>query len=413
MNEKIIRNLAEERGTPLFIYDANSIDRKCSLLKSLKALGVEILYSIKANPNAEVCQFIRNQELLAEIASRGELAIARESGFDLSSCMVAGPAKKIKDIVAMIEGGIGFINCESVNEAKRINDIARAGGRRIKINIRINPRDIGAGSRIKMGGRSSPFGIDEEEMDEALEQLDQLDMIELSGIHVYSGTQFLDPLVIRRNFEYVFQLSQHFRVILGRAPSVINFGGGFGIPFSGEEQPIDEALLMEELYSFFSKIRADESFWETRFFIESGRFITGDCGYFVCSIVDIKVSRGKKFVIVDGGINNYMSLSPHFRFDGKNPGVYLVRHSMARSLVAGGDAGNEGGDAEGYDPESVEVVDIAGPLCTSLDCLARKVSLSSPQIGDLVVFPNAGAYSLSMSPTGFLSHDLPGEVLIW
>lgn len=396
LSRSIIHSLADQHGTPLYLFESGKVIGKCAALRKLSKQGVEILYSIKANPHPDICRLIHEQGLSAELASVGELRSAVNAGFDLVNCMVAGPGKKPADLEVYIDAGVGFINCESLVEAERIASMGIKRGRDVKVNLRINPRHIGSGARLKMGGRPSQFGIDEEEMDSALRKIDGLDGISLTGIHVYCGTQFTDVGKIIAGFEYISELAVRYTELLGRPPEVINFGGGFGISNAGEDGAMDVDALLAAMEVFFSNCRSMKMFSQTRFFIESGRFVVGDAGYFIGTVVDIKVSRGKKFVVLDGGINHYLTASPQFRFDGANPPVHLIRRR----------AEDPGPD------EEREYVDIVGPLCTPMDCLARKISIPSPSVDDLLVFPNAGAYSMTMSPTGFLSHPLPAQIII-
>lgn len=396
LSETVICGTIGRTGTPAYIYDSKKIIARCKLLREIPAAGVNVLYSIKANPHPGICRLVASAGLHFELASTGELAIAQQCNVAAGRCMVAGPAKRVNDLAQFITAGVGYINCESLAEAARIDHIAGQLRQRVKVNLRINPGEPVNGSKIKMGGRPSPFGIDEEDMEGAIRSLQQYPWIHFSGIHVYSGTQVLDLASLIRNFEYVRRLALSAAAITGSAPEVINFGGGFGIPFSESDMPLDEQQLVTSLASFFSAIRNDLGSADTEFYIETGRFLVGEAGYYVCTIVDIKVSRGKKFIILDGGINHFMALSPHFRFDARNPRIQLIRTGGMRHEDAG----------------PTDLYDIAGPLCTSLDCLARRVALPQPAVGDRVVFPNAGAYALTMSPTGFLSHELPAEVLI-
>lgn len=396
VDSRTLQSLINSYTTPLYIYHAGTILEKCNLFKQLTHCGVQILYSIKANPCIEVCQLISNQRLSAEIASRGELEIALRCGFDLSTCMTAGPGKTQQDLEKYIDAGIGYINCESLKEANLINRIGIEKQKKVKVNLRVNPKGIGAGSKIKMGGRPSPFGIDEEEMEQVLRSMDGLAMVDLCGIHVYSGTQFLDKERILENFNYILDLGVRFSYILQRPPSMINFGGGFGVPFCENDPVMNEQELVADLSVFFEKARQIPSFYDTKFVIELGRYLVSESGYFVCSVVDIKMSRGIKFIVIDGGINNHMSLSPNFRFGGKNPAIIVLSRNDCIDC-------NEGGE---------EVVDIVGPLCTSLDCLARRAQIPATRINDIIVFPNSGAYALSMSPSHFLSHDIPKEILV-
>lgn len=388
-----IHSLVNANRTPLFIYDRQVIKRKCSLFNQLEQFGVNTLYSLKANPNIHICNFIKELGLQAEIASVGELKILENCGFDISRCGVAGPAKTDRDLRLYITVGVGYVNCESLTEAYRIAAIGAELNIVPKINLRINPGENLFGARIKMGGKATPFGVDEEMLRQVVREIENIKHIQLVGIHVYCGTQLLDIATIVANFEYTSKLAEQVMTLTNRTLDVIDFGGGFGIPLSAADEPLDEKELFNKLSLFFSTLRNKSLFSNTIFLIESGRFIVGDAGYFVCKVVDVKVSREKKFVILDGGINHYMSLSPFFRFEAHNPRIRLIKKHYAAGMP-------------------VETVELAGPLCTSLDCLARKVVLPAIDIDDLVVFPNAGAYALTMSPVNFLGHDYPLEILV-
>ena len=141
-----------------------------------------------------------------------------------------------------------------------------------------------------------------------------------------------------------------------------------------------------------TEVRGDSRFLGTRFVIEPGRFLVGESGIYVARIIDIKESRGKKFLILDGGMNHHLAASG-------NLGQTIKRNypvALLEKLNSG--------------PE--EEVDVVGPLCTPLDTLGRNLKLPEASIGDLVGVFQSGAYARSASPLGFLSHDTPSEVWI-
>ncbi|MDR3636197.1 MAG: hypothetical protein P4L84_20515 [Isosphaeraceae bacterium] len=386
-----IQQYAERFGTPLYIYDGAAIETACTQLRDLLGEGVETVYSIKANPNLDVCRLILGQGLGAEVASAGELAIALRAGALASRVIAAGPAKSKDDLRGYVGRGVWLINVESWNELERLSHAAREAGRRVVVALRINPLHADSGARIRMSGKASPFGIDEEALWDRLGDYDDLGGVEIGAISVYFGTAILDAARIIENSRKVADLARRLAHRLGRPLQAVNFGGGFGVPFSDAEEPLDIEQAARGIARICAELRADNFFRTTRFIVESGRYLVATAGRFVCRVQDVKVSRGRHFVIVDGGIHHNLAASPLLRFDRKSPRIRLI----------------------GRGHESSEfTTDIVGPLCTTLDCLARDVRVRRPEIGDLVVFENAGAYGLSMSPLLFLSHDVPGEVLV-
>ena len=172
----------------------------------------------------------------------------------------------------------------------------------------------------------------------------------------------------------------------------IDFGGGFGIPYFSGDTSLDLGQFRRELQSLIDELNGHAGFSETEFMVEPGRFLVGECGIYLTRINDIKISRGKKFLITDGGMNHHLAASG-------NLGQTIKRNYPIA-------IGNR------ISSPNVETVDVVGPLCTPLDVLARNVLLPNAAVGDLVVVFQSGAYARSASPLGFLSHPTPPEILI-
>jgi diaminopimelate decarboxylase len=172
----------------------------------------------------------------------------------------------------------------------------------------------------------------------------------------------------------------------------VDFGGGLGIPYFAHEQELDMEKLKADLLLLMSEVRAIERLAGTRFVIEPGRYLVGDAGVYVTRINDIKISRGKKFLIVDGGMHHHLAASG-------NLGQVIKRNFPVALLNKLGEKPKDN-------------VDIVGPLCTPLDVLAREVTLPEAEVGDLIGVFQSGAYARTASPLGFLSHPTPAEVLV-
>jgi diaminopimelate decarboxylase len=170
----------------------------------------------------------------------------------------------------------------------------------------------------------------------------------------------------------------------------VNLGGGFGIPYFLGDKPLDLAPIGENLASLAEN--AKSALPDARLVIELGRYLVGEAGLYVCRVVDRKISRGQVFLVTDGGLNHHLAASGNFG--------QVIRKNYPVAI------GSRMGAAD------VEQASVVGPLCTPLDLLADRMTLPVADAGDLVVVFQSGAYGLTASPTRFLSHAEPGEILI-
>ncbi len=384
--------LAEIYGTPIFIYDGSVLDRKFDALRSALPARFSIYYSIKANPSPAVVRHFLSRGSGIEIASVGEFRKALEAGCPPERILFAGPGKSEAELELVLSRGIGEIHMESLTEARRIAAICRRLGRRAQVAIRINPVGEAEGGAMRMGGRPAPFGMDEEILDQVLDAVLAEPELDLCGIHLFTGTQILDAAVLENQYRPGLELARRVVKRVGRPLRTLDFGGGLGIPYFAHEQELNLESLQKRLATLFQEIDGDPAFEGTQFLVEPGRFLAGEAGVYLTRISDIKVSRGKKFLIVDGGMNHHLAASG-------NLGQTIKRNypiAILNKMPAPAD----------------ETVDIVGPLCTPLDTLARAITLPRAEIGDLVGIFQSGAYGRSASPVGFLSHPEPSEIFI-
>jgi diaminopimelate decarboxylase len=387
-----VLQLAEIYGTPIFIYDQGVLDRKFDSLRSALPERFSIYYSIKANPCSAVVRHFLSRGCGIEIASAGEFRKALEAECPADRILFAGPGKSEAELELVLSRGIGEIHMESLTEARRIAAICRRLGLRARVAIRINPAGEAEGGAMRMGGRPAPFGIDEEILDQVLNTVLAEPELDLCGIHLFTGTQILDAAVLENQYRHGLELARRVVKRLGRPLRTLDFGGGLGIPYFAHEQELSLESLQKRLTALSQEIDGDPSFEKTQFVLEPGRFLAGEAGVYLTRISDIKISRGKKFLIVNGGMNHHLAASG-------NLGQTIKRNypiAIANKLTAPAD----------------ETVDIVGPLCTPLDTLARAIVLPHAEIGDLVGIFQSGAYGRSASPVGFLSHPEPAEVFL-
>jgi diaminopimelate decarboxylase len=379
--------IVAQYGTPLFIYDGHVLDRKWELLRHTFPSEFAISYSVKANPNPSILQHLLAKGCGLEIASGGEFHLALSAGCPPQKMLFAGPGKTEAELQYVLAHDIGEIHVESLLEAERVCAISRCLDVQTRVAIRVNASTDVQGGAMRMGGKPAPFGIDEESLDVVLERLLSDSSINFLGIHLFTGTQILDHTILIRQYHKGLEIARRVASRLQRPLHMVDFGGGLGIPYFVHEQELDMEQLRKELVRLMAETQDKTLFDGTQFMVEPGRYLVGEAGIYVTRINDIKVSRGKKFLIVDGGMHHHLAASG-------NLGQVIKRNFPVLLLNK-------------LEEKSDETVDIVGPLCTPLDVLAREVQLPSADVGDLVGVMHSGAYARAASPLGFLSHPTP------
>lgn len=387
-----IGDLAEKFGTPLFIYDASAIDRQIANLRTAYPAPFEVYYSVKANPCPAVVRHFVERGLGLEIASGGEFHQAIEAGCPADRVLFAGPGKSERELAYVLERGIGEIHLESILEGRRVAAIGKRLGIRPRVAVRVNPGAEAQGGAMRMGGKPAPFGVDEETLDEVLDHLLAEATLDLQGIHLYAGTQILDDRILVTQYRRGIDIARRVADRTRRPLQTIDFGGGLGIPYFPSESPLPLGPLAESLAAMVNEVRSDARLAGTRFLIEPGRYLIGEAGIYVTRVSDRKVSRGKTFLVVDGGMNHHLAASG-------NLGQVIKRNfpaAIVNRLLS----------------EATLKADVVGPLCTPLDVMARDLPLPPAEVGDLFGIFQSGAYGRSASPLGFLSQPAPAEVLV-
>jgi len=386
-----ITTIVGKHGTPMYVYDG---DMLCSRYDALKSAfpSFEIFYSMKANPSFALVGLLRQIGAGSEIASGGELFLAKELGHDALDIVFAGPGKTDRELEDAIISGIFAINVESLRELERVGRIAKLIGIPARVALRVNTTvglsKSGGGSagplHERMAGGPSKFGIDEEKLDALTDHWDKR-AVEIVGIHVYTASQILDADEIVENARRTAAVATHVEKIIGESLMAIDFGAGFGVPHYEEETPLDLPALgarVEEVFKPFSERK------NMRLLLELGRYLVSECGVFVTRVIELKESRGERFVITDGGINQFV-----------RPVLMKVKHE-ARVISR-------------LCSPTPTVAKLSGPLCTPIDITSEQIQVPEDiALDDLIGIFNAGAYGFSMSPQLFLSHPSPVEVLV-
>ncbi|QIJ75945.1 type III PLP-dependent enzyme [Methylobacterium sp. NI91] len=386
-----LTDLAEEFGTPLFVYDAGVMRRTYRALRAALAGFAELDYSVKANPNPAVIRVFHEEGAGAEIASGAEFAAALAAGVPPEKILFAGPGKGAADLDRVVAGGIGEIHLENREEIGRVAAAAERHGVTVRVALRINPGAAAQGGAMRMGGKPSPFGFDEEEMEAAIDAVKAQGPLRLVGLHLFAGTQGLKAETLLGQWAYGIGLAARIAGRTGRPLETIDLGGGLGIPYFSGDAALDLATLRAGMPDLIATLRADPSLAGARVVLEPGRYLAGPAGLYVARVLAVKESRGSRFVITDGGMHHHLAASGNLG--------QIVKRDFPLAAVT------ETGGARA-------ATAVVGPLCTPLDMLARAAPLPPLAEGDLVAVLQSGAYGLTASPTGFLSHPMPAELLV-
>jgi diaminopimelate decarboxylase len=382
--------LAERVGeTPFFAYDRGLLTGRVAELRAALPPGIELSYAIKANPMPAVVHHLSGLVDAFDVASARELRTALNTTMPPRQVSFAGPGKTAAELRQAVAAGV-TVELESAAEAARLAEIGQRLGIRPRVAVRVNPDFEIKGSGMRMGGGPQQFGVDAEQVPALMKELAGAE-VEILGFHVFAGSQNLRADILaeaqRKTVDLVLQLAE----VMPSPLRYLNLGGGFGIPYFEKDVPLDLAAVGANLAELLeTKIRVH---WpEARPLIELGRYIVGECGVYVTRIVDRKQSRGRTFLVVDGGLHHQLAASGNFG--------QVIRRNYPVMI------GNR------VDEESTEVASVVGKLCTPLDLLGDRVTLPPADVGDLVVVFHAGAYGYTASPTAFLSHPEPPEVLV-
>ena len=382
--------LAARAGrTPFYVYDRQLVSARVAALREALPPAIRLHYAVKANPMPALLAHLAPLVDGFDVASTGEMAKALDAGMAAASISFAGPGKRHEELAQALAAGV-VLNIESARELEAVTRIAAQTGYTARLAIRVNPGFDLKTSGMKMGGGPQPFGIDAEEVPALLRGMSG-GACEFTGFLIYAGSQNLRAEAIsaalRQSFELVLQLAKS-------APAPVrsvNLGGGFGIPYFPGEAPLDLAPVTAALADIAAQAAAQLPGAEL--VIELGRYLVGEAGLYVTRIVDKKKSRGRQYLVTDGGLNHHLAASGNFG--------QVIRKNYPVCI------GNRMGQPVASLPATV-----VGPLCTPLDVLADAVLLPQAEVGDLIVVFQSGAYGASASPLHFLGHPPAVEMLV-
>ncbi|HRO27129.1 MAG TPA: pyridoxal-dependent decarboxylase, exosortase A system-associated [Luteimonas sp.] len=378
----------EVGGTPCYLYDRGRLAARASALRAAFPERVLLHYAIKANPMPALVGFMASQVDGFDVASAGELRVALDAGMDRTHISFAGPGKQEAELRQAQAAGI-LVNLESFREVDLLARASERSGTPARVAVRVNlPFELKA-SGMKMSGGAKQFGVDAEQVPALLRRIADAGLA-FEGFHCFAGSQNLRAEAIveaqQRSYELVHGWLDAFPAPL----RTFNLGGGFGIPYSDRDQALDTGPVFASLHELAARTEGDFG-PQARLVIELGRYLVGEAGIYVCRVLDRKISRGKVFLVADGGMHQHLAASGNFG--------QVMRRNYPIAVNGGGGQS--------------EKASVVGPLCTPLDLLGDDVELDrSAEPGDLVVVFQSGAYGRTASPRQFLGHPDVVEALV-
>lgn len=389
MPNALFRQIVQENQSPCYVYEKDKVRASFRSLREAVPGNFKILYSLKANPHPVIIGMLKELGACFDVASYSELKTVLDADVDRKEISFVGPGKTEEEIRYAIREKVGTIVLESLDQLAMVNKCASEAGVVQDVTVRINPKEyVDLHGRTRLS-RSIQFGVDEEDIGFFFETLKDMKSVKFRGIHTHVQSQILDASNIVKNFEVTLKIFNGIKETYAPDMTVINFGGGFGIPYTEKDNLLDMKALAEGLKQF-TALEAP-----LRPYVETGRFVVGTAGYFLTKVLYRKDSRGKKILIMDGGMNNNFSVVGANQFDRKN---YLVT-----PMMADGTAGED---------RPKHKYTIVGPSCYFMDVLATDLELPEMRPGDTICFHNSGSYGRSFSPTLFLGQKVAAEVFI-
>ena len=378
-----LKEIARQVGTPTYVYSLATLRRHYRVFD--QALGSQphlICFSVKANSNLAVLKVFAREGSGFDIVSGGELFRALKAGAEAKKIVFSGVGKSRREMEEALTAGILMFNVESEPELAVLNEVAGKMGKKAPIALRVNPDvDPQTHPYISTGMKKSKFGIEIKRAMENYRKALSFPHLEIVGIDCHIGSQltsvapFVDALSRLR--EYLDRVLTGALKSRGGSVRYLDLGGGLGIRYKDEEPPHPEEYARAILQAM--------SGLDITLVLEPGRVIVGNAGILVTEVLYLKDTEEKKFVIVDGAMNDLIRPALYGSYQSIRP----VREQPGEKIVA----------------------DVVGPICESGDFFAKDREITRPQPGDLLAVMSAGAYGFTMS-SNYNSRPRAAEVLV-
>ncbi|GKV65640.1 MULTISPECIES: diaminopimelate decarboxylase [unclassified Sporosarcina] len=374
-----VSELASQYGTPVMVYDTELFKERANAFKKTfetKGIKAQVAYASKAFSSIAIYQLAEQQGLSLDVVSGGELYTAVAAGFPRERIHFHGNNKSREEIIYAFEEQIGCIVVDNFLEIALIQDIAAERKQQMNVLIRVTPGvEAHTHDYITTGQEDSKFGFDLKngQTDRAFDALHDHQYINFLGMHCHIGSQIFETDAFRFAAEVLMEKMVKWRETYQFICPVLNLGGGFGIRYTEEDQPLEPAVYVEEMADVVKAMSEECEYPVPEIWIEPGRSLVGDAGTTIYSAGSTKeVPNVRTYVAVDGGMS-----------DNIRPALYDAHYSSAAANRM-----NEPHDQQWT---------IAGKCCESGDKLIEKASLPNVETGDLIAIFCTGAYTYSMA----------------
>ena len=363
MTEEKLRELAGSIATPAYVFDTDILEKRAGWIQEC-IHPAKLCFAIKANPflvNALDAHVERY-----EVCSPGEFHICVQNRLDMRKIVLSGVNKEYEDVRYAMEQGVVHYTAESVAQLKLVERCASELGKQVELILRVTS--------------GNQFGMSEADVISCIRGKENYPHVQLMGLQYFTGTQKKVMKKIAGEVAYIEDFAERLREEEGFETKILEFGPGLGVPYFTKDDFEEDARLLKEFMELFQEKRPYELIFEM------GRFLTASCGYYLTRIVDQKKNDAVNVCIVDGGIN-------HVNYYGQNMAMktpilsFFPQHEAAE--------------------ENEEEWTVYGSLCTVSDILLKKLTLPDAQVGDVLVFHNIGAYSVTEGIYLFLSRRMP------
>ncbi|MFY9106721.1 diaminopimelate decarboxylase [Aliarcobacter cryaerophilus] len=357
------KELANKYQTPYYVYDFDHITNQYTQLKeSFRARKSLIAYAVKANSNLSVIKHLANLGAGADCVSIGEVKRALKAGIPSYKIIFSGVGKSDEEIKEALNLDILLINVESAEELNRVETISKELNKVARISIRVNPNiDPKTHPYISTGLHENKFGVDIDTAKRMYIQCKNSEFLEPTGIHCHIGSQLTQLQPIKDAVKIVADLVRNLKAIKIEL-SFMDVGGGLGIVYK------DETLI--DTYEYTQSILDVMFGLDLTVICEPGRFIVGNSGVFVTKVLYEKVNGNKRFIIVDGAMNDLI-----------RPALYNAYHRIEVL----------------NDNKEFSDCNLVGPVCESGDFFAKNIELPKTNHNDLIAIYSAGAYGFTMA----------------
>lgn len=371
-----LRELAEQFGTPSYVYSKNAICRNFQNFKSVfESLNPLICYAVKANSNLSILSLLEKEGSGFDIVSAGELYRLQKIGANPQRIIFSGVGKSLQELEMALDPSLFCINVESLEELEILENVARDKGLRPNIALRLNPDvDTKTHPYVSTGLRQHKFGFDINHIERILQQLKPSSHLNLVGLGCHIGSQILDIQPYLDAFLKLKAMANKLESC-GFEIHHLDLGGGIGIPYTPQEKEADLVQYADLLAQHKNNYR---------FLFEPGRYIVGNAGVLLNKVLYYKTNHEKNFFVVDGAMNDLI-----------RPALYQAHHEILPLEQR----------------EETIKADVVGPICETGDFFARDRRLPLFNRGDYLAIMNTGAYGF-VAASNYNSRPRPAEILV-